>query len=57
MLTLFLFFLFLFSFNNSKQIIIIMTYASIVSGAALASLAVAVASVVVSSEDTTAGSS
>jgi len=34
-----------------------MTYASVVSGAALASLAVAAASVVVSSEDTTSGSS
>merc|ERR1711966_229216 len=53
-LTLFLFLLCLFSFNNSKQSIILMTYALVVSGAALASVAVVAASVV-SSEDTTVG--
>jgi hypothetical protein len=52
-LTLFLFLLYFFSFTDSKQSINIMTYASVVSGAALASMAVAAASEV-STEDTAA---
>ena len=54
-LTLFLFLLYLFSFIDSKKIIIVMTYASVVSGAVLASVAVAAASLV-SSKDTATGS-
>merc|ERR1711906_232 len=52
-LILFLFLLYFFSFTDSKQSIIIMTYASVVSGAALALVAVAAASEV-SAEDTAA---
>ena len=52
-LILLLFLLYLPSFTDSKQIIIIMTYASVVSGAALALVAVAAASEV-SAEDTAA---